>query len=78
MGVQINSAVEFGGRGVILHSDHSLQAPRGARLNTIGYAGKCSLHFPARRPNDNQKPTGLNRGYQVVAADKLGKGLRQV
>jgi hypothetical protein len=24
MGVQINSAVEFGGRGVILHSDHSM------------------------------------------------------
>ena len=39
-GVQINSAVELGGGGVILHSDHSLRG-RKTPGYTFGYARKC-------------------------------------
>jgi len=39
--VQINSAVEFSGGGVILHGDHSLWG-RETPGYTFGYAGKCS------------------------------------
>jgi hypothetical protein len=39
--VQINSAVELCGGGVILHSDHSWWG-RETPGYTFGYAGKCS------------------------------------
>ena len=39
-GVQINSAVEFSGGRVILHSDHSVWG-RETPVNTFGYAGRC-------------------------------------
>jgi len=28
------------------------------------------MHFPARRPDDNQNPTGLNWEYQVAGANR--------
>ena len=47
-GMEINSAVELGGRGVILHSDHSMWG-RKTPVNAIGYAGSV-VALPARRP----------------------------
>jgi hypothetical protein len=68
-GVQINSAVEFSGGRVILHSDHSVWG-RETPVNTFGYAGKCSLHFLALF-YANKKPTGLKGEYQVAGANPM-------
>jgi hypothetical protein len=69
VGMEINSAVEFGGRCIILHSDHSLWVPRGTRLIECSNRGECVEALPARRPDDNKKPTGLNWEYQIAAGN---------
>jgi hypothetical protein len=42
-------------------------ASSGRRLSVN--AGKCWSHFPARRPDDNKKPKGLNWEYQIAAGN---------
>ena len=44
-GMEINSAVEFSGGGVILHSDHSLRG-RKTPVSYVWLCGECLLHSP--------------------------------
>ena len=63
-GVEVDSAIEVCGGGVILHDDHSLWARESPRLETIGYAGKWWCTFPPDLPDDITTPKGLGWEYQ--------------
>jgi hypothetical protein len=67
VGVQVDSAVEFRGRGVILHNDHSLTVPRGTEVNTIGYAGRS--RSPPDLPMIHKNHQGLTGSIKIAAGN---------
>ena len=62
-GMEIDSAVELCGGGVILHGDRSLWGPQDPGVILFGYAGaKCWCTCPPSRPDANKINRGLLRG----------------
>jgi hypothetical protein len=72
-GMEVDSAIELCGGGVILHDDHSWWLAR-ASVKTIGYAGKWWCTFPPDLPDGIKKPKGLGWKYQFARPNAEERG----
>jgi hypothetical protein len=67
-GMEINSAVEFSGGGVILHSDHSLRG-RETPVSYVWLCGEVLVTLPRPAIYAITKPKGLRGEYQFAAGN---------